>query len=262
MSRNVSKEAGMAPQRVAVVTGSGKKRVGWYVADALAARGYALVIHYHRSVHEAAETVAGLQARGVEALSVQADLGDEKAVHLLLRQTLDHFGHVDALVHCAATWQSKPLESITAEDLRYSLETNTVSTFLCGQLFGLAMVGQPEGGCIITLGDWAIVRPYQNYAAYLTSKGAIPTLTRTLAVELGVRNPRVRVNCILPGPVLFAPETPEEQRREAIRGTLVQRAGTPQHVAQAALALIDNDFITGVCLPVDGGRSVYAPENL
>lgn len=250
----------MATNRVAVVTGSGKKRVGWHVADALAARGYGLVIHYHRSVQDAADTVAGLQARGVRALAVQADLGDEKAVRNLLQRTLDHFGRVDVLVHCAATWTSQPLENITADDVRFALETNTLSTFLCGQLFGLAMVRQAEGGCILTLGDWAIVRPYQNYAAYLTSKGAIPTLTRTLAVELGIRNPRVRVNAILPGPVLFAADTPEAERREAIRGTLVQQAGTPQHVAQAALSLIDNDFITGVCLPVDGGRSVYAPE--
>jgi pteridine reductase len=65
------------------------------------------------------------------------------------------------------------------------------------------MVAQPEGGSIVNIGDWAIARPYLNYAAYFPSKGAIPTLTRTFAVELGTRNPRVRVNAILPGPVLL-----------------------------------------------------------
>jgi pteridine reductase len=179
-----------------------------------------------------------------------------------MQQAMDRFGRLDVLVNCAATWGSKRLEEITAADVRYSFETNTLTTFLCSQLAGLAMVRQAEGGCIITLGDWATARPYRNYAAYLCSKGAIPTLTRTLAVELGTRNPRVRVNCILPGPVLFAPDLPEAERREAIASTLVKREGSPAHVAQAVLFFIDNDFVTGVCLPVDGGRTVFAPENL
>ena len=124
----------------------------------------------------------------------------------------------------------------------------------------LAMVRQPEGGCIVNLGDWAEARPYLNYAAYFTSKGGISALTRCLAVELGTRNPNVRVNCILPGPVLFPSDLQEGERRQAIKGTLVKREGRPENVAQAVLSLVENDFITGACLTVDGGRTVYAPE--
>ena len=119
------------------------------------------------------------------------------------------------------------------------------------------MIRQSEGGCIINIGDWAVARPYLNYAAYFPSKGAIPTLTRCLAVELGSRNPKVRVNCILPGPVMLPPDLPEAERQQAIDATLVKREGRPENIAQAAIALIDNDFITGVCLPVDGGRTIY-----
>ena len=79
------------------------------------------------------------------------------------------------------------------------------------------------------------MRPYLNYAAYFPSKGAIPTLTRCLAVELGSRNPRVRVNCILPGPVMLPPDLPEEERRQAIDATLVKREGSPTNIAQAVL---------------------------
>jgi pteridine reductase len=122
------------------------------------------------------------------------------------------------------------------------------------------MVKQPEGGCIVTIGDWAIERPYLNYSAYLTSKGTIPTLTRILAVELATRNPRVRVNCILPGPVMLPVDLPLAEKEEAIRATLLKREGKPENIAQAVLALIDNDFLTGVALPVDGGRTIYAPE--
>ena len=124
------------------------------------------------------------------------------------------------------------------------------------------MVRQPEGGCIINFSDWAVARPYVNYAAYLVSKGAIDTLTRCLAVELGSRNPAVRVNCILPGPVLFPPSMPAAERQQAIDATLVKREGRPENVAQAVLFLIDNDFVTGVSLPVDGGRTVFAADCL
>ena len=122
------------------------------------------------------------------------------------------------------------------------------------------MVAQASGGVIVNIGDWAEVRPYLGYAAYFPSKGAVTAMTRNFAVELGTRNPNVRVNAILPGPVMLPPDLPADERKQAIDATLVKREGSPKNVAQAVLALVENDFITGVCLPVDGGRTVYAPE--
>jgi pteridine reductase len=252
----------MAHNKVALVTGSGKRRVGWHVADALAERGYSLVLHYRSSATEAADAVEGFRRRGVEAVGIQADLSDETAVRAMIDHALEHFGRLDVLVNCAAAWKSKRLEDVTAADVRLYFETNTLGTFLCSQMAGLAMVRQPEGGCIITLGDWAIVRPYVNYAAYFPSKGAIPTLTRVLAVELGSRNPAVRVNCILPGPVLLPPDLPQTEREQAINATLVKREGKPENIAQAVLFFLDNDFVTGACLPVDGGRTIFTPDSL
>lgn len=250
----------MSHRNVALVTGSGKKRVGWHVADALAARGYNLAIHYRSSAAEAAETVAGFQSRGIEVAAFQADLGDEQAVRGMIDRIIARFGRLDLLVNCAAIWVKKRLEDITAADVRKHFEINTLGTFLCCQQAGLAMVKQPEGGLIVNLGDWAEARPYLNYAAYFPSKGAVSVMTRTFAVELASRNPRVRVNCILPGPVMLPPDLPKQELEHAIAGTLVKREGSPTNIAQAVLSFIDNDFITGVCLPVDGGRSVYAPE--
>jgi pteridine reductase len=244
---------------VALVTGSGKRRIGWYVADALAGRGYALAVHYRTSAAEAADAVAHLRGRGIEADAFQADLTDEVAASGLIHAVLERFGRLDVLVNCAAIWEPKRLEDVKTVDVRRHFEVNVLSTFVCSQQAGLAMARQAEGGCIVTFGDWAAeARPYPGYAAYFVSKGAIPTLTRCLAVELGTRNPRVRVNCILPGPVLLPPDLPEEERREAIEATLVRHEGSPVNVAQAVLFFIDNDFVTGACLPVDGGRTVYA----
>jgi pteridine reductase len=244
--------------KVAVVTGSGKRRVGYHVAAALAKQGYAIAVHYRTSAQEAAETVRHLESHRVTAFGVQANLADEKEVRRMAEQVEAKFGRVDVLVNCAAIWQRKRLEDVAAEDVTAHFETNTLGTFLCCQIFGLRMVRQPEGGCIVNIGDWAEVRPYLNYAAYFPSKAAIPGLTRCLAVELGTRNPKVRVNAVLPGPVMLPEDLPEAERKEAIAATLVQREGRPEHVVQAVLMFVANDFVTGTCLPVDGGRTVYA----
>src|SRR5262249_33711577 len=160
-------------------------------------------IHYHSSAAEAEETVRHLRSLKVEAEVFGADLTDEQAVRKLVTDVLARFKKIDVLVNAAASWASKKLEEVSATDVRRYFETNTLGTFLVCQHVGLAMVHEADGGSIVTLGDWAIERPYLNYAAYFPSKGAIPTLTRTLAVELGTRNPKVRVNCILPGPVML-----------------------------------------------------------
>ena len=164
-----------------------------------------------------------------------------------------HFGRLDALVNSAATWSPTPLETVMADDVRRFFEVNTLSTFICCQHAGQIMIEQEQGGAIVNIGDWAVERPYRDYSAYFVSKGAIPTLTRMFAVELA---PKVRVNAVLPGPVLLPESVSEADRRRAIAGTLLARPGRPENVAHAVAALLQNDFITGVCLPVDGGRTL------
>ncbi len=249
----------MSEKKVALVTGSGKRRVGSYVSEALAQRGFAVAVHYRTSETEAKETAAKLESQfGIETLLVQADLADETAVKRLVSTTRDRFGRVDALVNCAAIWNRKALEDVTTADVREHFDANLLGTFLMCQHVGLAMVSQPTGGCIVNVGDWADVRPYKGFAAYFPSKAAIPGLTRVFAVELGTRNPNVRVNAVLPGPVMLPPEVGAAERDEVIAGTLVKREGSPTHIAKAVLHFLDNDFVTGTCLPVDGGRSVFA----
>ena len=246
----------MSAPKIALITGSGKRRVGNAVALALAGRGYHVAVHYNRSADEARETVAQLEQTGVRAAAFQADLADENEVARLFDAVLARFGRLDVLVTAAAVWQSKPLEDVTAADVRRQFEVNTLGTFLCCQRAGLIMAKQPEGGAIVTIGDWAIARPYPNYAAYFASKGAIPALTRTLAVELAGRNTVVRVNCIMPGPVMVPDNLSEHEVKGAVAGTLLKRLGRPENIAHAVLFLIENDYVTGVCLPVDGGRTI------
>ena len=241
---------------VALITGSGKHRVGNVVASMLASRGYQIALHYRRSAADAEQAVQRLREQGSRASAFQADVANEAEVERLFRQVIEEFGRLDVLVTAAAVWEPKRLENVTAEDVRRHFEINALGTFLCCQKGGLIMVKQPEGGAIVTIGDWAVARPYSDYAAYFPSKGAIPALTRAMAVELAMRNPAVRVNCILPGPVMLPQNLSEDERERAIAGTLVRREGRPEHIGHAILFLVENDFVTGVCLPVDGGRTI------
>jgi pteridine reductase len=248
-------------KKVALVTGAGRHRIGNAVAWGLGEAGYRVAIHYHRSQEEAAQAIEEMTAAGIEAAAFQADVADEQQVNRMFDAVASRFGRLDALVATAAVWGPKSLEQTTAGDVRRNFEVNTLGTFLCARRAGLMMIEQEEGGAIVTFGDWAIRRPYPDYIAYFVSKGAIPTLTQALAVELAQRNPRVRVNCIHPGPVLLPPEMLEAEQRRIAELTLLKQANRPEAAVQAVRFLIENEFITGVCLPVDAGRTIYSGES-
>ena len=242
---------------VALVTGSARKRIGHEVATHLARAGYDVAIHYRTARDEAVETCRELFEHGVDALPVEADVADDAEVRHMVDAVHQRFGHIDVLVHTAAAYRPTPLDETTTEDVEWFWRINTLGTFLCARAVGLAMADQPSGGSIVLLGDWAIESPYSGYGAYFASKGAIPTLVRTFAVELAQRNRRVRVNGIHPGPILLPEDFPEEARQAAIGATLLKREGHPRNIAQAVLMLAENDFITGTMIPVDGGRTIY-----
>ncbi len=245
-------------QPVALITGSGRPRIGNRIAQALGERGYRIALHYHHSEEEAQASLHEFRDLGIETEAFQADLSQENDVDRMFDAVHDRFGRLDALVTTAAIWKAKKLEDLSADDLRRNFDVNTLGTFLCVRRAGLMMADQQSGGTVVTVGDWAIERPYPDHAAYFVSKGAIPTLTRTMAVELAARNPRVRVNCIHPGPVMTPPGLNEQQRQARINATLVKEADDPETMVRTVLFFIENSFVTGVCLAVDGGRTIYA----
>lgn len=244
------------PHPVALVTGSGAPRVGRVIAELFAARGYRVAVHANRSVADAAQIAERFESSFAGGCAVVGDLSDEPQARRVVREAAQRWGRLDVVVNAAAIWNRKPLAMSTARDVLDHFTANTLATWLVCQEAGAIMASQPAGGAIVNLGDWAIIRPYRDYAAYFPSKGAIPTLTRDFAVELAAVNPAIRVNAVLPGPVMLPHDLPAADRAEAIQGTLVKREGSPQNIADAVVALVENDFITGVCLPVDGGRGV------
>ena len=248
---------------VALITGSGAPRVGRAVAERFARLGCHIALHANHSLKEAENTAVRLRDdHGVQVIVTTGSLEDETTPEKIVGEAHVYFGHLDILVNSAAIWSPTALEDVTASEVRRYLEINTLGSFLCAQAAGLRMVKQTTGGSIVNIGDWATVRPYLDHAAYFPSKGSIETMTRSLAVEFAHRNPKIRVNCIQPGPVLLADDVSDDYRRRIAASTLVGKVGTAEQVAHAAEFLCENEFVTGVCLPVDGGRSVYAPDGL
>lgn len=251
------------PSPVALITGSGAPRVGRSIAIALATAGCRIALHANTSVDEAESVAADLRSQnGIDVIVTSGSLGDDSVPGRLVSQTVDHFGRLDILVNSAAIWKPTKIDDVTAEEIRRYFDINSIATFLCARAAADIMVGQDRGGSIVNIGDWATVRPYLDHAAYFPSKGAVEIMTRSLAVEFGSKNPRVRVNCVQPGPVLLDDSVSDKKRDAIAASTLVGRVGTPDHIAHAVQFLCENDFITGVCLPVDGGRTIYAPDGM
>lgn len=240
---------------VALVTG-GAVRVGKAIVESLAGKGHSVAIHVNSSTDEAEKLSAELKKRGVSTLVVQAELRNEAATRQMIDNVFDHFGRLDVMVNSAAIYSPQPLEDVTGEDVKKYFEINTLGSFIGCQHAGLKMAEQDSGGVIVNIGDWAVARPYADFAAYFPSKGAIPTMTRMFAVELSKRNTNIRVNAVLPGPVVFPPDLSEAERQAVIDSTLLKRAGSAENVAQTVLFFVENDYITGACVPVDGGRTL------
>src|SRR3954469_10535902 len=122
--RPASGGANVAKRQVALVTGSARRRVGRPRAGGLARRGYDLALHYRSSAAEAAESVEEMKRHGVEAAAFRADVGDEAEVRAMVAGARGRLGRLDVLVNCAALWQSKPLEEVTADDVRRHFDAN------------------------------------------------------------------------------------------------------------------------------------------
>jgi len=248
---------------VALITGSGAPRVGRAIAEHLASLGCRIALHANQSEREAKRAAQRIQQQhGVETLVTLGSLTEESVPARLVAEAVGRFGRLDILVNSAAIWQPTELAKVTADELRRYFEINTIGSFLTARAAGEVMAAQQCGGSIINIGDWATGRPYQDHAAYFPSKGAVEVMTRSLAVELAQRNKSIRVNCIQPGTVLLGEDVTDSEARRLAKAALLGRIGSPLHVAHAVQFLCENDFVTGVCLPVDGGRSIYAPDGI
>jgi len=236
---------------VAVVTGGGH-RLGAAIALALARAGCDLVVNYRSAAAGAADTVAAAQRSGVRAMAAQGDMTRAPDVDRLVAAAVEAYGRVDILVANAGVFRRTPVDTLTEADWAAMLDGNLRTTFLCAHRFGLYMRDH-GGGAIVTIADVAAARPWADYVPYSVAKAGVVALTIGLAKALA---PTVRVNAVAPGPVLMPADFDAAHKQREIDRTLLRREGRADNVADAVVALAANDYVTGVVLPVDGGRSV------
>jgi len=239
--------------KTALVTG-GAVRVGKALSLALAQAGANIAIHYHSSEAEAEETAGEVRDLGVSAEIFHADISDPQQVEQMADAVQQTFTRVDILVNSASLFKLTPLPVKDYADWQKVTRVLIDGAFYCSNAFAPGMQTAGEGA-ILNIVDLSAFFPWPNFAAHSVGKAGLDALTRQLALEYA---PQVRVNALAPGPVLPPEDYSEEKQARAAARTLLKRWGSPADVTQAALFLIQADYITGVTLPVDGGEHVGA----
>lgn len=232
-----------------VITGG--KRIGRVVALALAEKGANIVLTYRTSKTDIEKTAKLIQKKKVKTLVVKTDVSKNEDVKNLVKLTLQKFKKIDILINMASIFPRIPFKQIKEKDFDMNIDANLKGAFLCSKHFGEVMLRQKHGK-IINLADAAVERPYLNYMPYLVAKGGVVTLTKVLAKELA---PYIQVNCISPGPILLPEGMSKARIKKIINSVLLKRLGSPDDIAATVLYLIEGtDFVTGIVIPVDGGK--------
>jgi NAD(P)-dependent dehydrogenase (short-subunit alcohol dehydrogenase family) len=237
--------------KVALITGSAK-RIGRLTAIELAKRGARVAIHFRNSGQGASETLRLIQAEGGSGALFQADLSEIPAIEEMFRKLDQQFGGLDILINSASTFHTSTAGETSAELWDEQLNSNARAPFFVAQAAAQMMTKRGEGK-IINIVDVAGEVIWPGYFAYSVSKAALIAVNRGLAKAYA---PAIQVNGIAPGPVLFPDNYTEEQKRSAIDRTLLKRAGHPSNIVNAVVFLIENDYITGEIIHVDGGRHI------
>ncbi len=241
--------------KVALITGSAR-RVGRAIALELARRGVHILVHYNSSADEAVrETLHDIKSHGVDAFSVQANISTADGVAHVFDRVKSQFRRLNILVNSASVFHQNELMDITLEDWQRSLDVNLTAPFLCTQAaVRLMRENDPPGGAIINLLDFGSVRPWPQRLDHGVSKAGLLSLTENSAAALGSEN--IRVNGVLPGPVMKSPGLSDARWAEIGAALPIGRPGDAGDVARAVAYLAGEDFITGTVLKVNGGEDL------
>ena len=247
--------------RVVLITGA-SSGVGAALAEQLAGMGARVVVNYSRSADAADAVVSRITSAGGQALAVQADVSEETDCKQLVAATIEQFGQLDALVNNAGTTKfvdHDKLEGLSAEDFQRIYSVNVVGAYQMTRAVSPFMQGQEEGGAVVNVASTAGITGIGSCVAYAASKGAMVTMTLSLARALG---PKLRINAVCPGFIEgdWLKEGYGDARYAKLMAFNRDNAplgvtATPETVADAILHFISGpQVVTGETLIVDGGR--------
>ncbi len=244
--------------KVAIITGAGAG-IGRASAVLFAKEG-AKIAAVDLDATTNAEVAREIRSAGGTALAIQADVSQKKDVVRIVRQALEEFGRVDILFNNAGVVPHGKIHETSEADWDRTMAINVKSMYLlCHEVVPIFL--KQGGGAILNTASTTALRSVVDRAAYSTSKGAVISLTRSMALDY-VRD-NIRVNCLCPGTIdtpslhqrLAAFADPEEARKQFVARQPMGRLGTADEVAQAALYLVSDQatFVTGTAFSIDGG---------
>jgi len=241
--------------KVAVVTGA-SKGIGAGIATSLAAEGASVVVNYSSSKAGADKVVADIKAKGGKAVAVQGDMSKSTDVTRLFAEAGKAFGKLDILVNNAGVYAFAPLSEVNEAEFHREYNTNVLGPLLATQA-ALNHFG-PNGGSVINISSVASTSDMAGTSVYSGTKGALDTITRVLANELGAK--KIRVNAIAPGGVETegthtAGVIGSDFETQMVSKTPLGRLGQPDDIARVAVFLASDDsaWLTGERIAVSGG---------
>ena len=247
---------GVLRDHVALVTGSAR-RLGKAIALELARSGCHILIHYGSSKPETVqETLRELDQFGISTVAKQANLAKAEEIAPLIRFASKHFGRLDILVNAAANFQRRNFQAVSQQDWEQTLAINLSAPFYLTQEAAKIMK-RDSGGAIINIGDYGSLQPWPQFPHHGISKAALVMLTRTSALALA---PEIRVNAIIPGPVLRPEAMAAGDWSKITQSSPLGWGGNSQSIAKAVRFLVSETAITGAIIPVDGGHSLTPPS--
>lgn len=243
-------------KKVALVTGA-SRGIGKACAIKLGSLGYDVAVNYNSNKEEADKVVETIKGFGVNAIAVQANTGDRAAVNAMFRTVTKELGKLDVLVNNAGVVDDAFLLMLAPESLDRSLDVNVKGYFYCAQAATLKMF-KARTGAIVNISSVSSKMALPGQSVYAATKGAINSMTATLAAELAPYG--IRVNAVAPGFIAtdMVAKLPEEKKAEYLEQIPLGRFGTVEEVASlvAFLAAADASYITGQVIVLDGGLSL------
>ena len=234
--------------RVGIVTGGGV-RVGRAVALGLARSGTDVFIHYNRSAGPAEHTAQEARDLGVRAEIGSVDLSDPSTAPELIDLAAQSLGTPSILVNSASGFPADTISDVTLDQWRRTFDLTLASPVFVTQALADVLPGDLDGA-VVNITDVRTESPYREHFSYIVAKGGIDTFTKAAALQLA---PRIRVNAVALGVILPPPQEDDDYAQRLAAQLPLERAGGTAPVVAAVLGLLENDFVTGEIVRVDGG---------